>query len=74
MRTGLIALLLLLAWPAQAARFDCTLEPPKERDQNSLVWDYADWLEHGEADRLNAKLVAFARETSNQLLVIIVDT
>lgn len=74
MRTGVIALLLLLVLPARAAQFDCSLTPPEKRDQNSLVWDYADWLEHGEADRLNAKLVAFARETSNQLLVVIVDT
>ena len=38
------------------------------------MWDYAHWLEPSEAERLNAKLVAFARETSNQILVIIVDT
>ena len=66
--------LFLWSFGANAARFDCTLAPPPKSEQTRLVWDYADWLEHGEADRINAKLVAFARETSNQLLVIMVDT
>jgi uncharacterized membrane protein YgcG len=74
MRNVLLLILVVLVLPMEAARFDCTLAPPAKSEQTRLVWDYADWLEHGEADRINAKLVAFARETSNQLLVIMVDT
>jgi uncharacterized protein len=66
--------LLLLATSSQAARFDCSLTPPKERDQDRLLWSYAELLSASEEQRLNAKLVQFARETSNQLLVIVVDT
>jgi uncharacterized protein len=58
----------------QAARFDCSLQPPPAREQDRLVWSYAELLSPSEEQQLNAKLVAFARETSNQLLVIIVDT
>lgn len=74
MRNVLLLILVVLVLPMEAARFDCTLAPPAKSEQTRLVWDYADWLEHGEADRINAKLVALARETSNQLLVIMVDT
>jgi uncharacterized protein len=74
MRTLLATALLVLAPSLQAARFDCTLQPPPEREQDRLVWSYAELLSPSEEQQLNAKLVAFARETSNQLLVIIVDT
>jgi uncharacterized protein len=67
--------LLLLALTAGAAQFPCDLERPKERDQDKLVWQYGEpWLSTSEVQRLNAKLVQFARETSNQILVLIVDT
>src|SRR5690606_11133638 len=42
--------------------------------QDKLMWQYTDLLDASEETRLNAKLVAFARETSNRLLVIVVDT
>ena len=74
MRGLVLIALFLTSFGAQAARFDCSLTPPEERQQTKLVWDYAHWLEPSEAERLNTKLVAFARETSNQILVIIVDT
>ncbi|MFN6179017.1 MAG: TPM domain-containing protein [Flavobacteriales bacterium] len=74
MRKLAAILLLLLAVTTQAARFDCSLTPPKERDQDRLLWSYTELLSPSEEQRLNAKLVQFARETSNQLLVIIVDT
>lgn len=70
-----IAALFCLATSVGAASFPCDLEPPKERDQNRLVWQYGEpWLDPNEEQRLNAKLVAFARETSNQVLVLVVDT
>ncbi|MEO8590349.1 MAG: TPM domain-containing protein [Flavobacteriales bacterium] len=74
MRTFLTIATTALAITASAARFDCSLEPPKERDQDHLVWSYADLLSPSEEQQLNAKLVRFARETSNRILIIIVDT
>lgn len=74
MRSLLATALLVLAASLQAARFDCSLQPPPAREQDRLVWSYAELLSPSEEQQLNAKLVAFARETSNQLLVIIVDT
>lgn len=74
MRALFTPLALAFALGASAAHFDCSLTPPKERDQDRLVWSYAELLSPSEEQRLNAKLVQFARESSNRLLVIIVDT
>jgi len=73
---SLLAIVLLLAVPAFSADgFDCSLKSPKERAQDRLVWQFGHpLLSPPEARRLDAKLAAFARETSNQLLVIVVDT
>ncbi len=71
----LLLVTLLLFGTARAAQFDCGLKPPPERQQDKLVWQYGEpWLKPNEVERLNAKLVEFARETSNQLLVLVVDT
>ena len=74
MRSILSIAALLIAFAAGAARFDCSLAPPPDRQQDRLVWSYTDLLTDAEEQRLNAKLVRFARETSNQILVLIVDT
>ncbi|MEZ4740821.1 MAG: TPM domain-containing protein [Flavobacteriales bacterium] len=74
MKRLLLIPVLLLAGVLSAARFDCSIEPPKERDQTKLVWQYTEFLSTSEEARLNAKLVEFARETSNRILVIVVDT
>ncbi len=74
MRAILATLMLVLAVGAQAARFDCTLAKPSQAEQNKLVWQFADLLEPHEAEQLDAKLTRFARETSNRILVIVVDT
>ena len=69
--------LLFTVQVAAAARFDCSLEAPKERQQDKLVWQFVDehlFLSTQEADLLNTKLAKFARETSNQILVLVVDT
>lgn len=72
---GLLTILLAtLTLTATAGNFDCSLTPPKERDQDKLVWSYAELLSSSEEQQLNAKLVQFARESSNRILVIIVDT
>lgn len=72
----LFALLaVLVTLQSSAAEFPCDLKPPAEREQDKLVWQYGEpWLSKQEEQRLNVKLVDFARETSNQILVLVVDT
>lgn len=73
MRRFLLLLLLALAAPiAHAERFDCSLSTP--RDQERLLFSYAKLLDDGDQAAINERLSAFARETSNQFLVLIVDT
>jgi uncharacterized protein len=75
MRQLLLILALLVAPTLWASRFDCSLEPPKARKQDKLVWNYAEgFLTASEEARINARLVEFARETSNQILLLVVDT
>lgn len=74
MRYWWVLIVLFFTGTAQAAHFDCGLRPPAEAQQDRLVWQYTELLDKSEASRLNAKLVEFARETSNRLLVIVVDT
>lgn len=74
MRVFLLLLAGACALVARAAHFDCALPKPAEAQQNTLVWQYTDFLQPHEAQRLDAKLAQFARETSNRLLVIVVDT
>jgi uncharacterized protein len=64
----------LLALGVHAARFDCSLAPPAEARQDRLVWSYTDLLAAEEEARINSRLTAFARETSNRILLLIVDT
>lgn len=65
---------LLFAGALSAAHFDCAVTPPPKEQQDRLVWQFTEFLSQAEEQQLNAKLVAFARETSNRLLVIVVDT
>lgn len=59
---------------AQAARFDCSFPKPPASQQDRLLWTYTDLLTKSEEERIQSKLYHFARETSNQILVLIVDT
>jgi uncharacterized protein len=74
MRKWIVIVICAFAVPSWAARFDCSMEPPKESDQNKLVWTYTTLLSAEEEQRINARLVEFARETSNRILVLVVDT
>lgn len=88
MRTLIASLLLWFAFQANGQSFDCSLAVPtefppgiprqlertKEDVQDLLVWQYVDWLSSEEWERLDRKLVHFARETSNRILVLVVDT
>lgn len=74
MRTILFAVALFFSAALDAAHFDCALTPPDRAAQTRLMWQYTTFLTAHEEQGINAKLVEFARETSNQLLVIVVDT
>lgn len=68
----LLSLLVTLA--SQASHFDCSMPKPAREVQNKLVWQFTNFLDPHEVQQLDAKLTQFARETSNRLLVIVVDT
>ena len=74
MRALLLPVLFGTALLSQAARFDCALPKPALGEQNKLVWQYTPLLDPHEVQQLDAKLTQFARETSNRILVIVVDT
>ncbi|MCB0765157.1 MAG: TPM domain-containing protein, partial [Flavobacteriales bacterium] len=74
MRPSMLIAFMAASLHLSASRFDCSISPPPEQDQTRLVWQYTDLLDPAEENRLNAKLVEFARETSNRILVIVVDT
>ncbi|MBL7951603.1 MAG: TPM domain-containing protein [Flavobacteriales bacterium] len=74
MRTAFLSLALGLSLVANAARFNCALSQPPREQQDQLVWQFTDFLDAHEAQQLDAKLTRFARETSNRILVIVVDT
>lgn len=71
MRRLLFLLGLLVVFVAHAADDPCL--PAKPDDQNHLVFQRTPWLRDDEVRALDEKLVAFARETSNQIVVLIVD-
>ncbi len=48
--------------------------PPKPRNEDHLVFQYTNFLGAQQAEQLDAKLVRFARETSNRIAVVAVDT
>lgn len=70
----LIAFLILAPLSVSASRFPCDLEPPSRSQQDRLLWSYAPLLSANEEQRIDERLTRFARETSNQILVLIVDT
>ncbi|MBK7382641.1 MAG: TPM domain-containing protein [Flavobacteriales bacterium] len=74
MRKAFALLAFLSISSSWAAKFDCNLVPPAENRQTQLLWTYTELLSSADAQRINARLVDFARETSNRILVIIVDT
>lgn len=74
MRRLIFLLTVLVAGSVRSQTFDCGLTPPDRSQQDQLVWQYTPFLSESEVAQLNAKLVSFARETSNQILVIVVDT
>jgi uncharacterized protein len=74
MRSLLLLWVLVFGSVTQAARFDCALPKPSEAEQNKLVWQFTEFLDPHEVEMLDAKLTQFARETSNRILVIVVDT
>lgn len=88
MRLRSLLFLLLLAAGVHGQGFDCGLAVPKafprempsqlarsKADvQDLLVWQYTSLFSASEWMQLDGKLTQFARETSNRILVLVVDT
>lgn len=74
MRAVLLSVFFGLSLWANAAHFDCSIPAVPKAQQTKLVWQFTDFLDAHEVAQLDAKLTQFARETSNRLLVIVVDT
>ena len=67
----LLSIVLVLSFGLTFGQDDCFPEKPKSQD--ILVHEYYDFLNDQEERMLNDKLVKFARETSNQIVVVVVD-
>lgn len=68
---------LLLATVLPALAFSAEPDPcfpPKPKNEDQLVFQYTNFLDKQQAANLNNKLVRFARETSNRIAVVAVDT
>lgn len=59
---------------AAAAQAPDPCFPPKPVDENHLVFQFTGFLSPHEVAQLDAKLVHFARETSNRIAIVAVDT
>ncbi len=66
-------LFLLAAWPLVAFTAADPCLPPKPSNEDHLVFQFTDFLSDFDADRLDAKLVRFAQESSNRIAVVVVD-
>lgn len=55
MRRLLAIALVFSVLTTQAARFDCSLEPPSRSEQNKLLWSYYDLLDASESQRIDDK-------------------
>lgn len=71
MRSWVLPLLIAIA-PGSFAQEDCL--PKKPDNEDHLVHQFTEFLPSNEAARLDRKLVDFARETGNQIAVVVVDT
>lgn len=71
-RLLLLTFLLAGLTSAQAVQDPCL--PPKPANEDHLVFQLTPFLAEHEAAELDAKLVRFARETSNRIAVLVVDS
>ena len=60
--------------PLGAQDDPCLPTAPARAEQDRLVFQLAPLLSEGEEERLDRKLTRFAQETSNRILVLVVDT
>ncbi|MBK7271550.1 MAG: TPM domain-containing protein [Flavobacteriales bacterium] len=67
-------LLALAALPIVAQEDPCLPKKPSADQQDHLVWQFTDLLSADEVERLDRKLGRFAQETSNRIIVLVVDT
>jgi len=71
---GKIILVLILPWALFANSLTAQEIVPKPDGKQRLVYDYAEFFKGPEANELNKLLEDFALETSNQILVLTVET
>lgn len=76
MRVLKVLFLLVLAAMTGAARAAAPdpCFPPKPQEETSLVFQFTKFLSPEEETYLNNKLTSFAKETSNRIAVVVVDT
>jgi uncharacterized protein len=70
----MLLLLFTLMGAAAFAQAPDPCFPPKPKDEGRLVFQYTAFLDRQEEAQLNDKLVHFARETSNRIAVVAVDS
>lgn len=71
MKRGLFTLFALVPLLAFTATDPCL--PAKPASEDHLVFQFTDFLSEFDADRLDGKLTRFAQETSNRIVVVVVD-
>lgn len=70
----LLPFLLVVAGPWLHAAKPDPCFPPKPKEETSLVFQFTNFLDRQQEAYLNTKLTNFARETSNRIAVVVVDT
>jgi uncharacterized protein len=71
--SGLLIALFLLSSSLIAQKSDIPQKPTPEKLVNNLSKQFPNFLSDSEENQLEAKLEAFASETSNQIVIVIVD-
>lgn len=70
---GLVIALFIMSSSLIAQKSDIPKKPSPERLVNNLSKQFPNFLSDSEGNQLEAKLEAFAKETSNQIVIVIVD-
>ena len=68
-----LSIVLFLSFVGMSQRPDIPAKPNPPRLVNNLSKEFPDFISEGEAQALEAKLQAFSEETSNQIVIVIID-
>ncbi len=73
-KQGLLSLFILaFSFSIWSQESDCLPDKPKGKDPDHLVYDLVEFLPDAFEKQLDAKLRKFAKETSNQIVVLTVN-